>query len=85
MILFDIFNETILDESKISIINFLCRPILSINKKEENKFNELYHNYKENDFDSFLENISNLLKKDQKEEKEKILVELCCKEFKNLV
>ena len=36
MILFDILNETLLDESKKSIINFLCRPILSINKDEEN-------------------------------------------------
>ena len=32
MILFEILNETLLSDSKKDIINFLCRPTLSINK-----------------------------------------------------
>ena len=85
MILFDIINETIIDSSKKSIINFLCRPILSINKNEDTKFSEFYHNYKEKDFDSFISNISKLIKKNPKEEREKKLTSLCYKQFENLI
>jgi len=84
MILFDILNETILDESKKSIINFLCRPILSLNQNEESKFGEFYRNYREENFDTFLSSISSLVKKTQKEQREKRLVELCYEQFKNL-
>ena len=85
MLLFDIINETILDDSKKSIINFLCRPILSIDKKEDTKFSEFYRNYKEKDFDSFILNISKLIKKYPKEEREKKLTSLCYKQLEILV
>jgi hypothetical protein len=84
MILFDILNETLLDESKKSIINFLCRPILSLNQKVESKFGEFYRNYREENFDAFLSSISSLVKKTQKEQRERRLVELCYEQFKNL-
>ena len=84
MILFDILNETLLDESKKSIINFLCRPILSLNQNEESKFGEFYRNYREENFDAFLSSISSLVKKTQKEKRERRLVELCYEQFKNL-
>ena len=85
MILFDILNETLLDESKKSIINFLCRPILSINKDEENKFSEFYQNYRESNFDTFLVSINSLIKKTPKEERENKLLSLCHEQFKNLI
>ena len=37
MILFDIINNTILDEHKIHIINLLSRPLLSLDIDENNK------------------------------------------------
>jgi hypothetical protein len=53
MILFDIINKTILDESKRDIINFLSRPILSLNKNSFEEKDMFYENYKENDLDKF--------------------------------
>ena len=85
MLLFDIFNKTVIDDSKKSIINFLCRPILSLNENEEDKFSEFYHNYKEKDFDSFILNISKLINKYPKEEREKKLASLCYKHLDILI
>ena len=83
MLLFDIINETIIDETKKSVINFLCRPILSINEKEDDKFSEFYQNYKEKDFELFSLGIFKLIQKYPKEEREKKLIELCHKHLKN--
>ena len=48
MILFDMLNQLILDDSKKTIINFLCRPVISLDNNNKNEFNEFYRNYKNN-------------------------------------
>ena len=73
--LFNIINETLLADQIKSIINFLCRPIVSIddnkNKKETPDF---YKIYKEDDFNKFSEEMIELVKKPKKNDKEKKLI-----------
>ena len=85
MILFDIMNKTILDDKKKNIINFLSRPILSLNKdrNEENKL--FYDNYKEKDFDNFYDDFIELNKKPDKKNREKKLLYLSKQQLNELV
>ena len=66
MILFDLINKTILDNCKKDIINFLCRPVISVNKNQKIEFEEFYKSYKEKDFDKFTKNVHELVKKSHK-------------------
>ena len=84
-ILFDIFNTTIIDEKKRDIINFLSRPILS-NKKNNIEQNGLfYKNYIENDFDKFYISFIELVRKANKKDKEKRLINLSKGHLKELI
>ena len=66
MILFDIMNQIILDEGKKTIINFLGRPVISLNTKQKNEFDEFYKNYREKDFKKFAQEIQDLSQKQNK-------------------
>ena len=75
MILFDLLNRIILDESKKTIMNFICRPVISINdNNQKNEFDLFYRKYRERDFKKFYQEIQNLSKKQNKEEKDNKLV-----------
>lgn len=76
MILFDILNQTMLDSGKKAIINFLGRPIISINQKRKNEFDEFYKNYREKDFNKYYDLIKELAEKPDKEEREEKLIEI---------
>ena len=65
MILFDIMNQIILDEGKKTIINFLGRPVISLNTKQKN-VDEFYKNYREKDFKKFAQEIQDLSQKQNK-------------------
>ena len=75
-ILFDIINETILDEQVKSIVNFLCRPVLSINHDIKNNFSDFYKLYDEKDFTKFSEELIELIQKPNKSIREKKLIKL---------
>ena len=85
MLLFDIINRTILSDDKKEIINFLCRPLISINKEQKNEFEEFYKCYDESDFDKFENDIKNLLNKSIKAEKENKLIILSKEHLKDFV
>ena len=85
MFLIDIMNDTLFNESKIDIINFLSRPLLSINKNENYDSPEFYQNYNENDFNKFYARISELLQKTKKKEKEKNLILLVNKSLREFL
>ena len=85
MILFDIMNQTIIDNERNDIINFLCRPIISQNKIQKDEFHEFYNNYREEDFEKFLNNIQDLVQKPQKNEKEKKLVSISKEHLKKFI
>ena len=83
MALFDIINETLLDEEKKNIINFLSRPLLSLDKKE-NK-NIFYQNYYETDFDKFYDGYQELAHKTYKQHKEERLLSYSNQKLKELI
>ena len=85
MILLDIINKTILDEKTKDIINFLSRPILSLNKNSYEDKDVFYEGYKESDFDKFYESFTKLIKIPNKKEKEKKLVSLSKQQLKELI
>ena len=59
-ILFDVMNQTMIDNSKRTILNFLSRPVISVDKKNKNEFSEFYKNYKERDFNKYYDQIQEL-------------------------
>jgi hypothetical protein len=85
MILFEILNETLLSDSKKDIINFLCRPTLSINKVVRSKFVNFYHRYKEEDFEKFSNRYKELIKQSDKKERELNLISLTEEKLKDII
>ena len=79
MFLFDIINQTIMDDQKKNIINLLSRPIVSVTNNEKYEEEIFYKEYEGGDFDKFYEGITELSQKVQKEEKEKKLIKLANK------
>ena len=76
MILFDIMNQINLNDSNKDIINFLCRPIISIEKNQKNYFDEFYKPYKEKDFKKFSDEIRNITQKQERDEKDNKLISI---------
>ena len=88
MILIDIINETILDDKTKHIINFVSRPILSLEKNNSNNLqrkNIFYEGYKENDFEKFYEEFLEFMKKPNKESKEQKLISVSKRQLKELI
>ena len=85
MILLDIINKTLLKDNMNSIINFVSRPIFSINKKKENEFESLYQTYNDSEFDKFSNELNELVRKSDKKSMEKKLINISNKQLKELV
>ena len=85
MILFDIMNRTIIDNERNDIINFICRPIISSEKNQTEEIGLYYKNYKEEDFEKFKNNITELMKKPQKVEKENKLISISKEHLKAFI
>ena len=85
MILFDIINETLLSVGLKDVINFLSRPIISLNGKKDNSLNIFYQGYKSSDFKNFYGEIKELSKKSDKAKEEKELISLTNKHLKSLL
>ena len=85
MILFDIMNQIILDEGKKTIINFLGRPVISLNTKQKNEFDEFYKNYREKDFKKFAQEIQDLSQKQNKTYDENKLISVSNKHLQVFV
>ena len=84
-ILFDILIKTILDENLKSIVNFLCRPIISTDTENKNEFSDFYRSYKEEDFEDFSRELTNLVNKSKTNIKEKKLFSLSNSHLKDLL
>ena len=85
MILFDLLNQIILDDNKKTIINFLCRPVISLNNEQKIELDEFYKKYKETDFKKFSIKIQDLAQKQGKDEKENKLISVSNAHLKVLV
>ena len=70
-ILFDKINEININNKEKALMNFISRPIISVyNKDEKNEFAEFYENYEDKSFDKYYEEITELVNKNKKEEKD---------------
>ena len=85
MILLDIINNTIIDDKKRDILNFLSRPIISLNKNKNERQDIFYENLFENDFDKFYNSIYELSRKANKNDYEKRLVNYSKEQLKELI
>ena len=85
MILFDLYNQNSLDDNKKNIINFLSRPIISIDKKVKHKFAEFYGNYREKDFNKFYDSVQELVKNPKKNEGEIGLISISNEHLKDFL
>ena len=85
MLLFDLINQITLNNNKKEIINFLCRPIISVNKEVKNKFSEFYNYYNEKSFNKYIENIQELIEQPKKEDKEIELISTSNNHFKDFL
>ena len=85
MILIDIINETLLDDNKKYIINFISRSLLSINKDQNYNFSQFYQNFTERDFNKFYEGICELIQESNKTDNEKNLISLVNKSLKEFM
>ena len=85
MILFDIINNTILDDDRNNIINFICRPVISLKNNQRKDVNKFYKSYKEQDFNRFTSDIKELLKKPKKEGRENKLLSLTTEHLKKFL
>ena len=74
MLLIEVMNDVLLNSNNKDVINFLYRPILSWNKKEEKECIKSYENYKDIDFDKFYEKLSQLIQKPDITQKEKQII-----------
>ena len=84
MILFDIINDMMLSWNKRNIINFLSRPVISLNNDEEYRSPEFYQDYNRNDYERFSQSIYDMAQEPQKGIEEKKLIALSNKSLKYL-
>ena len=85
MILLDKMNDIALDENKKNILNFLSRPIISLNIDKKYKILQFYKNYRNTDFDRFYDSISQLVHASKRDNGENKLISFSNKGLKDLV
>ena len=83
MILIDIINNAILEDSMKSIINFINRPILSLNK--DNEFESFCQTYTDNDFNKLSDEVCEFAKKSDKNIIEEMVLTISKKKLKELI
>jgi len=62
-ILIDILNQALINDNMKSMIKFISRPIISINKNVKRDMNQFYKNYELTDFNNLYEDVSEMSKK----------------------
>jgi len=85
MIIFDIINNILLEDKEKDIVNFISRPILPSNNEDFGKQDIFYVKYKNKDFDKFYDVFSELIEKEDKNKKEKILIGLTNEKLKEII
>ena len=84
MILIDIMNQILLRENKEVIIQFLSRPVISLNK-EEKELDKTNKEFNENVFDKFYSEMMDIAKKPEIIDNEKEIISLLNKKLKELI
>ena len=85
MILFDTTNRTTTDNERNDTINFIRRPIISSEQNQTEEIGQYYKNHKEEDSEKLKNNITELMKKPQKIEKENKLISISKEHLKAFI
>lgn len=85
LIIIELINHYLLDDNKKNIINFLSRPKLSINSKENKELDKFYDDYYDHDFEKLFYITSELAKNKYKIRKGKRLIYLINHDLKELL
>ena len=84
-LLFDVINQTTIDGNKKTLINFLARPVISINKKGKGQFDEFYKSYSEREFNKYFDKVQEMAQKTEKDEREIKLVSMSNEHLRSFV
>ena len=85
MILLDLLYNFMLSQNKKNILNFLSRPVISLNKNEEYQESEFYKDYKGKDFEQFCESVFGTVDNPKLENDEKRLIVFSNKQLKEIL
>ena len=85
MLLIDILNKCILEDNMKSIINFISRPILSLNNDQENEFESFYQIYTNTEFNKFSNEIYEIKEKSTKCSMDQKVLMISNKHLKELI
>ena len=84
VLLFDIMHQTLIDDKRNGIINFISRPTISTKSKEK-ELSEFYKTYSYSDFERFNFEINELIQNPRLEKNEKNLLSLCNKDLREII
>ena len=84
-ILIDILNQAFINNNMKSMIKFISRPIISLNKNNEKNMSQFYENYELEDFDNLYEDTSNISKKPRLTQAEQKIISFVYNELKEMV
>ena len=84
VLLFEIMQQTLIDDKRNGIINFISRPTIST-KSGEKELSEFYKAYSYSDFETFHFEINELIQNPRLGENEKKLVSLCNKDLREII
>ena len=84
VLLFEIMQQTLVDDKRNGIINFISRPTIST-KTEDKELSEFYKVYSYSDFERFHFEINELIQNPRLEKNEINLLSLCNKDLKEII
>ena len=85
MIIFEIMKQRMLNHNLNEIIKFVSRPAISLYKKEEFNYKEIYKKYCEKDFNKLYNITSELVHKSKKMGNEKKIISLMNQQLKEIL
>jgi len=84
LIVFEIMKQRMLNHNVNEIVKFVSRPVISLYKKEEFNYKEIYKKYCEKDFNNLYNEASELVRKPKRISKEIKLISLTNQRLKEL-
>ena len=84
-ILIDILNQALINDNMKSMIKFISRPIISINKNVKRDMNQFYKNYELTDFNNLYEDVSEMSKKPRLTPAEQKIISFVYNELNEMV
>ena len=85
MILLDVMNESMLEDNRKNVINFLSRPVISLKKNDKFRRSQFYRNYRGSDFLRFSDSLACMVQESKEDFYAKKLIDYSNRQLKDLV